>query len=736
MDDINQAHVLIQSGFWESETCFALYPNRTHKLDFSGLDLAFSRFSHGNNEALRESASQHATPDGFCTICTHFEPWLAKGREVRRPPDFYLGRLHQVRRRYRCELCQLVSLVVTLNNGSLNSCYLDSAMVALRVTGQKPEDRFSPTVHVDVMLVKRDSFGWASAEILRLNHAFQFLRSDLEAALPPWVMCKGRRISQQVDLSLLKSWLDSCCETHGPKCSTHILPLHNIYPKNLSVLDLDTMHICAAPEGCSYTALSYVWGKMAPPKAYKILHDGQLVRSYLPVSHELPKTIQDAISLTRGLDVRYLWVDALCIDQEDDDEVREQISQMDRIYSSARLTIVAAYGRDSNAGLPGLAPKSRLVLQSGLSLGSIGLIMSLSHKKAILANTTITDGSWWNQRGWTYQEMLLSRRCLIFTAYQVYFNCRSCTSSEDTVVSERSDYGSRNPIESYAKSNARMIRKGFVTLLPYATVLEQYSTRRLTVGSDCLYACDSALKSLGALMQSPMFWGLPTSVFDAALWWEPDYRDEPGQSRGHRRRSFFPSWSWASIRGKITYQSGGICMEKTCCFYKECLDGTLERIDTNGTRKAYEVKGGLHEEDTEMWNPERYERVPSVKTYTHGSFDALKYTGIIVFWTVITKLSLRLQKDKAADRQNLASCDVFRPDGIRTRLGSFFLPKDYVQHNVESIGEFALIGKLGSDVGLLLITFVGEVAYRVGFVKIRFEEWKVFPRIWKLLRLG
>ncbi|KAF6804772.1 tol protein [Colletotrichum musicola] len=56
----------------------------------------------------------------------------------------------------------------------------------------------------------------------------------------------------------------------------------------------------------------------------------------------LPKTIRDALEVTRGLNVRYLWVDIVCVVQDDEADRREQICQMDMIYGHAAVTIVAA----------------------------------------------------------------------------------------------------------------------------------------------------------------------------------------------------------------------------------------------------------------------------------------------------------------------------------------------------------------------------------------------------------
>lgn len=73
----------------------------------------------------------------------------------------------------------------------------------------------------------------------------------------------------------------------------------------------------------------------------------------------LPRTIQDAIELVRKLGVRYLWVDVLCLVQNDPDDTARGVKVMDEIYERSWLTIVAASGHSANAGLPGVREGSR-----------------------------------------------------------------------------------------------------------------------------------------------------------------------------------------------------------------------------------------------------------------------------------------------------------------------------------------------------------------------------------------
>jgi hypothetical protein len=74
----------------------------------------------------------------------------------------------------------------------------------------------------------------------------------------------------------------------------------------------------------------------------------------------LPKTVSDVILVTKELGYRYLWVDELCIDQEDPIHCNAQIAIMDQIYQGADAVIAAACGDNKDYGLPGVSSTSRV----------------------------------------------------------------------------------------------------------------------------------------------------------------------------------------------------------------------------------------------------------------------------------------------------------------------------------------------------------------------------------------
>jgi len=94
-----------------------------------------------------------------------------------------------------------------------------------------------------------------------------------------------------------------------------------------------------------YACLSYCWGTnvdgiIKTTKASLANHQQGIAISLLP------KNFQDATLICTGLSIRYLWVDALCIIQDDKDDWNYESGQMCRVYSNSYITI-AAHSADS-----------------------------------------------------------------------------------------------------------------------------------------------------------------------------------------------------------------------------------------------------------------------------------------------------------------------------------------------------------------------------------------------------
>lgn len=214
-------------------------------------------------------------------------------------------------------------------------------------------------------------------------------------------------IGSTVDFNMLGSWIKTCEREHGDYCAPS-----STQKSTLRLIECNSRRVIATPkppEVSTYAALSYVWGSQEPD---------EICSEELP--KQLPKTIEDAITVTKGLGIPYIWIDRYCINQDDELEKNDQCSLMHMIYANAHVTIIAAAGSGPDHGLPGIGSSTRSY--PSVRIGSHLLVPTLPDPKQSIRAAK------WSSRGWTYQESKLSKRRLIFTDRQVLFVCRrACT---------------------------------------------------------------------------------------------------------------------------------------------------------------------------------------------------------------------------------------------------------------------------------------------------------------------
>lgn len=283
-----------------------------------------------------------------------------------------------------------------------------------------------------------------------------------------------------------------------------------------------------------YVALSYVWGAPLteplteqPFQASKsniadLEMEGSLSRA------PLPHTIRDAMEACRQLDQQYLWVDRLCIVQDDAASKHGQISRMDAIFGFSTATIVALGGENANDRLPGVS-EGRQSQPNILEWQGTYLTEQLPPLSQLVTAST------WAQRGWTYQEELCSSNNLYFTKHGVY--------NSSSVVQHAKGPSIRlsSPLQEFS--------------FPFS--VEAYSNRCFTDPGDRLRAFTGVLNRKYGHKHR---FGNSTLDFDRWIHWQPlDWKHKPRPSaevfniQPHESDTF-PSWSWTSPEGGVDFQ--------------------------------------------------------------------------------------------------------------------------------------------------------------------------------------
>lgn len=158
-----------------------------------------------------------------------------------------------------------------------------------------------------------------------------------------------------INLDVLHIWINQCTYGHD-KCMN---PLYDGGRPDLliDVVDLKLVRSQDLSNDIRYFALSYVWGGAKTSELNKsTLEPYKIPRAFVAENRDIfiPKTIRQSMQLVAFLGERYLWVDRLCIVQDDDTHLDHQIRIMASIYHQAHVTIVAAAGWDCDAGFRGI----------------------------------------------------------------------------------------------------------------------------------------------------------------------------------------------------------------------------------------------------------------------------------------------------------------------------------------------------------------------------------------------
>jgi hypothetical protein len=198
----------------------------------------------------------------------------------------------------------------------------------------------------------RSAFSCSQAEGVWL--AFGSPRAGTVAVKNAYMLPK---LPTELDVERVSRWIDHCTESHDCVISPHHTDFANVFPglEVLRFVDVAQHCLVEKREPVRFVALSYIWGSVTNFRLTRANRPA-LMRpgAFENVGRALPPTIRDAIKLVQSLNLQYLWVDSLCLLQNDPEDLERGVRVMDQIYEHAWLTIIAAYGHDADAGLPSI----------------------------------------------------------------------------------------------------------------------------------------------------------------------------------------------------------------------------------------------------------------------------------------------------------------------------------------------------------------------------------------------
>ncbi|KAF2231294.1 HET-domain-containing protein [Viridothelium virens] len=371
--------------------------------------------------------------------------------------------------------------------------------------------------------------------------------------------------------------LHTVCMTAG---TTHTLPTRVVDVGNSKRLP----SLCLS-NGRSdrYCTLSYCWGSSSG--WFNTTSDNLSKRTqFLPFTingKPMPKTYHDAIVITRRLGIRYVWIDALCIIQDSAEDWQRESAKMREIYRNSYCTIAATGSTDVEEGILNFRPAQQLSTSEVVFGQSRPKITYFGrHLKPTIPDKTrlIVDATFSN-RGWIFQEMLLSPRTLHFTAHCLYFDCLSGTSSElDSVDNPRP---SEDPDLSLKK--VLIDQRTCHSSTAYAfwwNIIYEFTRKDLTKEADRLPAISGIASRIHMNVADYYVAGLWQNELVEGLQWVVATEYERVPERLPRRPNIFvaPSWSWASVIGPISSAKMPLSKWKTD-WDAETWSSALEIVD-------------------------------------------------------------------------------------------------------------------------------------------------------------
>ena len=392
-------------------------------------------------------------------------------------------------------------------------------------------------------------------------------------------------------LQQLKVWLVNCLDNHF-ECRTS--PRKQAIPKrrlperlletapsdydlqqvrslkDLSIERLPYLRLRNSSEllpDTEYVTLSHCWGRH-PSVAWgrhpaitltnETLEDFYSHVPLLGITSREGATFKHAVQVARSLGFCYLWIDALCINQDDTQGKIKEISNMGSIYASSALNLSATASSSGSDGL--------FFSRHPVSVAPCKWRAYFGEKGNVTQGELTAYSNRWSEeviqapiytRAWVFQERTLAPRVVHFSRDQIFWECASLQAAEIyphgmPYQNEKGSYDTQSREAEILRTRREIdathdMKRWEVCQEIWAALIPLYSRANLTLDADKLPAISGVARRLSIMS------GLePTNDYAAGLWhpgfarqllWRADLAPNKPRPTSYRA----PSWSWASI---------------------------------------------------------------------------------------------------------------------------------------------------------------------------------------------
>ncbi|KAI6260542.1 hypothetical protein MCOR29_008042 [Pyricularia oryzae] len=421
-------------------------------------------------------------------------------------------------------------------------------------------------------------------------------------------------LGSDANFAVARSWFDACCNEHN-----------GCPPRTMNELPTRLVDVGEAPDWNvrlaetqggrgEYVALSHCWG-MGSMKLTLRQDNLKPFLETIPVA-ELPANFRDAITITRKLGMRYIWIDSLCIIQGDHRDWGIESGRMTELYLNAAFTICAAASEGSDCGILHqpqsthrrvpksfqATPRGQMRVFSDSNSNAETVALSL-HKPPMIGedqdyawggDETMSEVEIWgalSRRAWTLQEKILSPRRLVYGKQQIYWICvEGCQPSdglpECLLTAEDYEYpsvmrhfhspGLQDPA-ALSPKEIRQIQSDY-----YSIVSTMYTARKLTKPFDKLPAFAGLAKRFQPIFGGTYLAGVWSHDIHRGITW---YNCDGPWPHALPQTYRAPSWSWACVDKGISTLLSCNNSDRVCHCVKysrlELLDYTVEYCDNS-----------------------------------------------------------------------------------------------------------------------------------------------------------
>ncbi|KAM7192328.1 heterokaryon incompatibility domain containing protein [Naviculisporaceae sp. PSN 640] len=421
-----------------------------------------------------------------------------------------------------------------------------------------------------------------------------------------------------------------------------------------------------------YAILSYVWG-IEGDNFCTLRANLEQMHTEIP-SADLPLTLQHVFRLVRELSLSYLWVDALCIVQDDEHDKATEIVNMASTYMNAYLQIAAMSSPSAHHGL-------FVSDDDQLSLSEHHQIMKVCRSlRQHEWDSTLYHHYRLLTRGWTFQERILARRVVHFTKKELVWECKSSRWCECGGIGEGLEKGQSlinnmsAALEAAVSLSDNGERRGRVSPLWRECVMS-YSKRNLGRDSDRL----PAISGIATLLLPPggeeeYIAGLWKEAMPFDLLWRCDQT-----SRLRERKMFKPSWSWGSVHCGVSWP--------TATHWQGTPELTPSRVDSSLEASLTYLSSGMYFEHGLTGVPVRHIDVKPL----HSRFGEIK-RGVIVLSS--RKVPVQIRKRDGPEGEDTRDPTDWIVEGTGSSLPFYpdiqFTDKGK-EVGVEGCGEYWLV---------------------------------------------